>query len=259
MTAKPEPNRILATLRGGKVPLGMEINTGNPSLIEILAYTGFDFCMLDMEHARVNPENMEHCIRAGEASGITVIVRVTENNPSLIRQAKEAGAQGVVIPHIETAQDARKAVESLRFPPDGKCGFGPSRAEMYGAFKEYKQYSNDNTMLVPLLEDQNGIDNAEEILAELKPGVDAIGVGQGDLRASLLTKSGEIIDETYVPKAFAKVLALSKKAGIPMMNMALTPEALKPNIEQGVKILLGSIDWVVFYRACQDFVRAMKS
>ena len=94
MTFRPRQNRILAALGKGEIPLGMQIYTGNPSMIEILAYTGFDFYMLDMEHSRVNVETMEHLIRAADAAGITTLVRVTENNPSLIRQAVEAGAQG---------------------------------------------------------------------------------------------------------------------------------------------------------------------
>ncbi len=122
MTFRPKQNRILAALKKGKIPLGMQVYTGNPSIIEILAYTGFDFYMLDMEHSRVNPETMEHCIRAADAAGITTIVRVAENDPSLIRQAIESGAQGVIVPHIENAQDARRAVDAIRYPPEGKCG-----------------------------------------------------------------------------------------------------------------------------------------
>jgi len=74
MAFRPKKNRILEALAKGQVPLGMQIYTGNPSMIEILAYTGFDFYMLDMEHSRVNVETMEHCIRAADAAVITTVV-----------------------------------------------------------------------------------------------------------------------------------------------------------------------------------------
>ena len=90
MNFKPKQNRVLEVLKRGEIPLGMEINTGNPSIIEILAYTGFDFYMLDMEHTRITRETMENCIRTADAAGITTIVRVTQNDPGLIRHAQEA-------------------------------------------------------------------------------------------------------------------------------------------------------------------------
>ena len=263
MTFRPRQNRILAALGKGEIPLGMQVYTGNPSIIEILAYTGFDFYMLDMEHSRVNVETMEHCIRAADAAGITTLVRVTENNPSLIRHAVEAGAQGVIVPHVETAQDARRAVESLRYPPEGKCGTCPAiRAANFSDadFPEYMAFSNQNTMLIPLLEDKNGIENAEEILAQLKPGVDAVGVGRGDLKESLRTRPGQKVDmqHPYLREAYDKVMALSKKTGIPIIDNVFGPEDAKSMVDKGVKILLYLIDQMLFYNLCQDIVRTIK-
>ena len=216
MTFRPKQNRILAALEKGEIPLGMQIYTGNPSMIEILAYTGFDFYMLDMEHSRVNVETMEHLIRAADAAGITTLVRVTENNPGLIRQSIEAGAQGVIVPHVKTVQDARKALDALRYPPEGRCGICPSiRAASFShaGWDDYMEHSNKQTMFIPLLEDIEGIENAEEIIAQLKPGVDAVGVGLGDLSHSLLTQPGQKVDwqHPYLTEAFDKVLAISKR------------------------------------------------
>lgn len=266
MTFRPRQNRILAALGKGEIPLGMQIYTGDPSLIEILAYTGFDFYMLDMEHSRVNVETMEHCIRAADAAGITTVVRVAENNSSLIRQAIEAGAQGVIVPHIENAQDVRKALESLRYPPEGKCGICPSiRAANFSqaGWEEYMEHSNKQTMLIPLLEDRGGIDNAEEIFAQLKPGVDAVGLGFGDLSHSLLTQPGQKVDwqHPYLTEAFDKVMAISKRTGIPVIAMPwpeATPECAKATLDKGVKILLYFPDQHLFYNLCLDIVRAIK-
>ncbi len=265
MAFRPRQNRILAALGKGEVPLGMEINTGDPSLIEILAYTGFDFYMLDMEHSRVNIETMEHCIRAADAAGITTVVRVIENSPSLIRQAMEAGAQGVMIPHVENVQEARKAVESLRYPPEGKCGVCPSiRAANYSheGWQEYMEHANKQTMLIPLLEDKNGIENAEEIFAQLKPGVDAVGVGMADLAHDFVTQPGQKVDwqHPYLAEAFDKVMAISKKTGVPIISMVTSPspEGIKDAVDKGVKIILYFIEQQIFYDFCLNAVRGVK-
>jgi 2-keto-3-deoxy-L-rhamnonate aldolase RhmA len=263
MTFRPRQNRILAALAKGEIPLGMQIYTGDPTMIEILAYTGFDFYMLDMEHSRVNIETMEHCIRAADAAGITTLVRVLENDAGLIRQAMEAGAQGVIVPHVETAQDARKAVDAIRYPPEGKCGTCPAiRAANFSAagFREYMEYSNQNTMLIPLLEDKNGIENAEEIFAQLKPGVDAVGVGRGDLSHTLPTEPGQNIgmQHPYIKEAYDKAIAISKRTGIPLIDNVFDPEDAKSMMDKGVKMLIYLIDQMLFYNLCLDIVRAVK-
>jgi 4-hydroxy-2-oxoheptanedioate aldolase len=262
MNFRPKKNRILEALKKGEIPLGMEINTGNPSIIEILAYTGFDFFMLDMEHTRLNRETMEHCVRAADAAGITTLVRVTENELGLIRHAQEAGAQGVVVPRVKNPEDVQKTIDALRYGPEGRCGVCPSvRAANYSddGYEEYIEYSNQNTMIIPLLEDKTGFENAEEIFSLLKLGVDAIGTGMGDLRFSL-RKPGQKADRQhpYIEEAAAKVASLSKKTGIPIMDMAFSPEGAKETIARGTRILLYSLDQLLFYNLCQDIVRAVK-
>ena len=196
MTYKPftRPNKVLEALAKGETPLGMQMYTHSEDLIEIVGFTGFDFVMIDMEHSRVNLETMVHCIRAAEVSGLTPMVRVIENSPSHIRSAIEAGAQGIFVPHIKNAEDAQKALEAMRYPPEGKCGICPSiRASGYSQdyWEEYMETANNQVMFIPLLEDVEAIEKAEEIFALLKPGRDAVGLGLGDITNSLLTKPGE--------------------------------------------------------------------
>ena len=262
MNFRPKKNRILEALKKGEIPLGMEINTGNPGIIEILAYTGFDFYMLDMEHTRIHRETMENCIRAADAAGITTLVRVTQNDPGLIRHTQESGAQGVVVPHVETQQDVRRIIDALRYPPEGKCGVCPSvRAANYSdeGYQDYMEYSNQNNMIIPLLEDKTGFDNAEEIFALLKPGVDAIGTGMGDLAFSLI-KPGQKVDRQhpFIKEAAARVASLSRKTGVPIIDMAFSPEGARETIARGARILLYSIDQMLFYDLCRDIVKAVK-
>ena len=106
--------------------------THDEDLIEIVGYSGFGFVTIDMEHCLVNPETMVNCIRSAETSGPTPIVRVTENNPGLIRAAVESGALGIIVPHVLSAEQAHKALDAMRYPPEGKCGICSSvRASCY--------------------------------------------------------------------------------------------------------------------------------
>ena len=265
MAFKPKQNLILTALAEERVPLGMQVSIPDPSVIEILASTGFDFYMLCMEHARVDASQMEHCIRAADAAGITTIVRVSENNNSMIRQALEAGAQGIVIPHIQSGEDTKRAVDAVRYPPEGKRGMCPAiRAANYSieSWDEYLEYSRTQTMVIPLIEGREGVDHADEILAELKPGVDAVGVGRGDL-AQDITKPGEKVDffHPFLAEAHKNVLTLAERRGIPLMDMAwpnYNVEDAKKLINMGVKIMLYHVDQFEFYKLCQQIVRQLK-
>jgi 2-keto-3-deoxy-L-rhamnonate aldolase RhmA len=270
MAVKLRKNGINLALAKGDIPLGMQVYTGNPSIIEILAYTGFDFYMLDMEHSRVNPETMEHCIRAADAAGITTIVRVAYNDPVLIRQSIESGAQGVIVPHVDTVQDVRRAIEAVRYPPEGKCGTcGSIRSNFWGTLHDhdYLDYSNQNIMLIPLLEEKTGIDNAEEILAQLTPGLDAVGIGRGDLLLSLRTAATGKGDEEevkkgvknpYIKEAYNRVLSIANRMGIPLIDNIFSAEDAKNQVAMGIKILIYFIDQQLFRQLCEEKVREVK-
>jgi 2-keto-3-deoxy-L-rhamnonate aldolase RhmA len=262
----PRQNRILAALAKGETPLGMQMYTHDPDLIEIVGYAGFDFVMIDMEHSRVNPETMVNCIRAAEASGLTPLIRVTENNPGLIRAAVESGAGGVIVPHMMNAEHARKALDALRYPPEGKCGICPAiRASYYSqdTWEEYMEYSNKNIMFIPLLEDVEAIEKAEEIIALLKPGTDAVGLGLADIANSLLTKPGEKVQwqHPYLKEAFDKVMAITRKADIPIMGMAW-PKAdvasAKAVLANGTKILIYFPDTHFWGEMCRNIIKEMR-
>lgn len=266
MTFRARKNRVLAALETGEAALGMQFNTGDPSLVEILGATGFDFYMLCMEHSRIGLERMEQCARAADGAGITTLVRVAENNPSLIRHCVEAGAQGIVVPHIASREDARRAVASVRYPPAGQCGMCPAvRAAGYSVadWDDYLAHSSRETMVILLLEGKEAVERSEEILAELRPGIDAAGLGTGDL-AQELARPGEKVrfDHPYFAEAYAKVTAVAKRMGIALMDMVkpgsqqMSVEAL---LERGARILLYSVDQLLFYQMCRDIVRTVKA
>jgi 2-keto-3-deoxy-L-rhamnonate aldolase RhmA len=268
MSFKPfvRPNRVLEALAKGDTPLGMQMYTHDPDLVEIVGYTGFDFVMLDMEHNRTNPETMVHLIRAAEVSGLTPLVRVGANDAFLIRSAVESGALGIVVPHVKTADEARAAMAASHYPPEGRCGICPAiRASGYsqGNWEEYMAASNRQVMFIPLLEDVEAIDNAEEIIGVLKPGRDAVGVGGADIANALLKDPGERVQwaHPYLREANQKVKAICEAKRVPIMGMAFPTsdragvEAAKAN---GVGIVLFYPDSHIFYEACRKIIQEVR-
>lgn len=252
-------NKILSALKNGRVPVGLQMYSHNADIIEILGITGFDYVMIDNEHVRLNPESLVNLIRASDAASVTPIVRVDENNPAKIRAAVESGALGVVVPHIRNAAEAKQAVQSCHYPPEGTCGVCPAiRSAKYAQenWAEYMEYSNENITLIALLEDVEGIENAEEIFAELKPGRDAVGIGLADLANSLMRK-GESVDwdHPYLKEAKEKVMNLSQKTGIPVQGMVWPKsdiESAKKVIANGTKILLTFPDLHIIHEYCRN-------
>src|SRR5690606_21419726 len=124
-TVMPVRN-LKPALREGTVLVGTWVNTPTPSEVEIIGYAGFDFVMLDTEHSSYGIEAGEGLIRAADAARIPALMRVAENKPSAIGKALDYGAQGIVVPHIGTAEEARQAVRGARFAPAGVRGAAPS-------------------------------------------------------------------------------------------------------------------------------------
>jgi 2-keto-3-deoxy-L-rhamnonate aldolase RhmA len=244
----------------------MQMYTHDPDLVEIVGYTGFDFVMLDMEHNRTNPETMVGLIRAAEVSGLTPLVRVGANDAFLIRSAVESGAQGIVVPHVKTAEEARAAMKASHYPPEGTCGICPAiRASGYSQdnWEEYMAASNRQIMFIPLLEDVEAIDNAEEIIGVLKPGRDAVGVGGADIANAMLKEAGERVQwaHPYVREANLRVKSICEEKGIPSMGMAFPTsdragvEAAKAN---GTKIVIFYPDSHIWFHACRNIIEDVR-
>ena len=154
----------------------------DPAIIEIVGNSGFDFVILDNEHSPIEPELAGHLIRAAETSCVLPLVRVIQNDPYLISKMVDAGARGVVVPHINTADDVRKAVAALRFAPDGPRGWCPSAHTAKYSVAYWSRHSEGvsaGTSIIPLIESREAVKNIDEILAV--PGVEIVLFGPGDL------------------------------------------------------------------------------
>lgn len=179
------PNRMKQKLTQGHCVVGPNVQIDAPWLVEMIGQAGFDFVMLDEEHGAVQ-HNLPMLIMAADAAGITPIVRVPTHERGFLLPPLEAGAGGLQVTMVNTAEEARALVRETKYTPLGQRGISnATRAANYGAFTvdEWVPIANRETMLIVQLETRQALENAGEIARV--PGVDMIFIGPGDLAQSM--------------------------------------------------------------------------
>ena len=157
---------------------------GSPVIVELIGRADFEAVVLDLEHGPLGPESMSAMIPAARSASLTPLVRVRTNEASLIGQALDAGAAGVLVPQIASAREAEAAVTAARFAPDGTRGANPFvRAAHYTAGPEYYSAANRDAAVLVMVEGTAGLDALPEILEV--PGLDGVFIGPFDLSQSL--------------------------------------------------------------------------
>lgn len=258
-----EKNRIMTMVRNKQLPLGIQVFTGHPALIEILGLTGYDFIMLDTEHSSNDPRNLESLIRAADGVGLVTFVRVSRHDDSSdIFRALEAGAQGILLPLIKTADDVKRAADAAYFPMKGTRGVCPSgRAARYSVkqYEEYVAWNNEEVLLIPMIEQVEALDNIEAICA--LEDVKMIVFAGGDLSYAM-GEGSKFMDSPMVQKAYRKVLDTAKRHDVavfggPMFNP--TPESCRKALESGVSVFCLGLDTLNFRQVCENTVKAVNA
>ena len=228
-------NQALARLRAGKAVVGVCLGFPCPAMVELCAYAGFHFVRLDCEHGPMDPLSVEEHVRAAEAAGISVLVRPPTNASHEILRYLDTGANGVVVPHIETRADAEAAVQAAFFYPLGQRGMATARWTRYGTagpMAELIREANDNILLIALIESAKGLENLSEILAV--KGVNAVQIGPQDLSQSLGLPAQ--LAHPTVQAAIDRIIDESRAAGKWVSMAAYGSMTVKKQIERGVTI-----------------------
>ncbi len=237
-------------LQKGEVTIGSWITLGHPSIVEIMAKSGFDWLTIDMEHSAIGMQEAQQLIQVIELCGVTPLVRVGENNPNIIKRVMDAGAHGVIVPMVNTKEDAIKAVNAVKYPPVGTRGVGLGRAQGYGMeFDKYKEWESKESVVIVQIEHIQAVENLEDILNV--EGVDAFIVGPYDLSASI-GKPGEFNDPE-VMKQLDIVKKIAKKNNAVAGFHVIPPEAeeLLMKVKEGYKFLAFSIDTLFLGQSCR--------
>lgn len=250
-------NRLKHTLQHKGNAIGTFVKFCDPASVEILALAGFDFFVLDTEHVGMDRQELLHILRAAEASGITPIVRVKENNQVEILQNLDFGYLGVQVPNVDTPEQAARLVESVKYTPLGNRGLSPSvRACCYGAMpvREYTETANRETLIVSHCETVECVNNLDAILQV--DGIDVIFIGPMDLSQSLGIpgETGSKTVQDCIAGIKRKVLASSKALG----TTAATPEAARDLIAQGVQYILLGSDQSMMYKWGRGAIEAIR-
>ncbi|KQW45946.1 hypothetical protein ASC77_18710 [Nocardioides sp. Root1257] len=221
----------------GEVTLGGWVLTADPLVAAIAGSIGFDYVGIDVQHGAATGATTPGIVSA-LAARTTPLVRVSENAGAAIGMALDAGALGVIVPMVESAEQARMAVSACRYPPEGARSFGPAHARiLWGA--DYGSWADDVVACIPMIETVRGLDNVDEIMAV--PGVDAVYVGPADLSLSLGLPPVLDHEDTRFGDALEAVTAAARRHGVVAgahANAALTDK----RIEQGFGMITVSVD-----------------
>lgn len=195
----------------GEVCLGTAITFSDPAITEALCNI-FDFVWIDAEHAPFSLETVQAHVMATKGRDTAPLVRVSWNDPALIKPLLDIGVAGVIVPMIGTAEDARRAVAACRYPPEGIRGFGPRRASNYGRIpaRDFCRQANETILTIVQIEQNEAIQNLDSILAV--PGLSGIAVGPMDLAASMGHPGDP--DHPDVEAATEAILAKARQAGV---------------------------------------------
>jgi 4-hydroxy-2-oxoheptanedioate aldolase len=242
-------NRLRKLLQPGERAVGNWISIGHPAVAEICA-PEFDFVIIDTEHTAIGLETLEDMLRAVNED-VATLVRVPANDPTRIKRVLDLGVAGLMIPMIETSEQAKQAVEAMQYPPEGIRGAAPARASDYGrSFNEYFKSANEDLITILQIETERGVKNVEEIVTV--DGVDAVIVGQGDLSASM-DVFGEW-DSDRFQSALNSVLESAHGAGKPVGMLALNHKDIHRWVDGGVDFLIAGAD-IVHLTSGSDNVR----
>ncbi|MCE7996405.1 MAG: 2,4-dihydroxyhept-2-ene-1,7-dioic acid aldolase [Roseivirga sp.] len=217
---------------------GTILSLPSPEVAEAMALAGFDWLFIDLEHGTMGILECQRMIQAvgGHAESL---VRVPEFTESAIKKVLDTGAGGIIVPKVNTAKEAEKAVAYSKYPPEGQRGVGATRAHGYGIhFNDYVTRANQELMVVIQIEHIDGVENIEQIVDV--PGVDVIFIGPYDLSASM-GLMGQL-DHPRVLEAIERVEKVCKDKGIHLGYFGMTAESVQPYIEKGYRLITCGTD-----------------
>jgi len=229
---------LIPRWQAGEVTLGAWCMMPGALGVEALGGLGFDWVLIDMQHGCMEYEGALDMIRAADIAGITPIVRVPWNEPGIIGRVLDAGALGVLVPMIQTAQDAKDMVAASMYPPLGRRSFGPIRVNTRDG-AGYVLEANKRVAVIPMIETAEALECVEEIAAV--EGVDALFVGPFDLSISLGLMPGDNDGKPVFDDAIQKIVAAAKRNKI--ATAVLSNQNVAPlRIEQGFQMISVTTD-----------------
>jgi 2-keto-3-deoxy-L-rhamnonate aldolase RhmA len=227
-------------IAAGEVLFGNVLNMTNSTMVEICCGAGADFLFLDFEHGLRDFSEIARAIITAEFCGTPALVRVGERSPNLVARMLDAGAAGIIFPHVRTAAEAAELVSWCRYKPLGQRGSGLARGFLRYVGNEFdrRMDANRDVACLMIVEDQEGMANVREIAAV--EGVTGIGIGPGDLSMALGASSWD--DERVTSALDAITQIVRQQPGCAVMRLAVDTAAVADLVQKGVNMVLATHD-----------------
>ncbi|MBQ8140655.1 MAG: 2,4-dihydroxyhept-2-ene-1,7-dioic acid aldolase [Clostridia bacterium] len=250
-------NTFRKRLLSGELLVGSWIQTGSPAAAEILAESGFDWIAADMEHSSIAIDEFTAIARGIYGRGVITAARVRENDTLAIRQVLDMGAECVIIPMVNNAEEAERAVRSAKYPPAGVRGFGYARMNNWGRdFAEYAANANEDIAVIVMIESKEAVDNIEEIVSV--EGVDGVFIGPYDMSGSYGIP-GQTSDP-IITEACSRVAKACKRHGkVAGQHIVLpTSENVSRALSEGYSFIALGGDIIFVRRAAEEAMELLK-
>ena len=250
-------NTFRKRLLSGELLVGSWIQTGSPAAAEILAESGFDWIAADMEHSSIAIDEFTAIARGIYGRGVITAARVRENDTLAIRQVLDMGAECVIVPMVNNAEEAERAVRSAKYPPAGVRGFGYARMNNWGRdFAEYAANANEDIAVIVMIESKEAVDNIEEIVSV--EGVDGVFIGPYDMSGSYGIP-GQTSDP-IITEACSRVAKACKRHGKAAGQHIVLPtsENVSRALSEGYSFIALGGDIIFVRRAAEEAMELLK-
>ncbi len=247
-------NKVKEKLRSGRPSIGSWLTLGNLHAARVLARCGFDWLALDVEHAPYDWREIASIVGAIADANCVPLVRVPDSSHSSIKRALDAGAFGIIVPMIESLEQAQAVIAAAKYPPAGNrgIGIGMHSLNFNCSIDEYYLEANNQILVVLQTESTHGIQNAEAIYA--LPGCDAVFIGLNDLRFHMRQPNGAFPSEAECESQIRRIVQLGREAGRPTGTHVVSAADARRRIEQGMQFIAVSGDLSMLATAARTMV-----
>ncbi|MCC6759550.1 MAG: 4-hydroxy-2-oxovalerate aldolase [Candidatus Omnitrophica bacterium] len=226
---------------------GTWTSLAHPSITEIFSRTGAGFLGIDLEHSTISQEQSQRIIATAQAGGAVCLPRISSHNPEMVRRLMDSGADGMIVPMVQNAEDVEKMIAWMKYPPLGRRGFGVSRAQGYGMdFAEYTKTWNNSSIMIGQIESIGAVERIDEILSYKE--LDGVMVGPYDISGSLGIPGQ--IEHKKVIEAGKRVIAACKRHGKSCGTQLVEPSAerIKKAVTTGFTFVILSSDVFLLWK-----------
>jgi 4-hydroxy-2-oxoheptanedioate aldolase len=235
--------------------IGSWLMSGSPIIAEAMGCVGFDYLVLDMEHVAIDVPDALAMMQAIEASGTPTLVRLVWNDMVLVKRILDAGAQSIMLPYVQDADEARRAVSYAHYPPAGVRGVaGLHRASRWGNVRNYLKEADREIMVAVQLETLGAIEKIEQIAAV--DGLDGLFIGPADLSASMGLLGD--MNNTKVQELLERGAKFCNKIGKPIGIVAGTPEMSQRYVDYGYDHVAVGIDVGMMVSRANEYLATMR-